>query len=75
MTRRPPCLDQISLDLMLAATAALKIRRTRANVSACAGLQIAFREAMRAFLPADDPRRDPAYPHAPAAIPSPAQKD
>ena len=29
---------------------------------ACAGLQIAIREALRAVLPEHDPRRDPAYP-------------
>ncbi len=62
MARRLASLDQISLDLMIAATDALKVRRTKANVSQCAGLQIVLREALRDFLPADDPRRDPAYP-------------
>jgi hypothetical protein len=62
MTRRKPCLDQISLDLMIAGTKAAGVRRTRANVQACAGLQIAIREALRAVLPPGDPRRDPAYP-------------
>lgn len=58
---RLPDLDRIALNLMLAATDALPIRRTRANVSRLAGQQIAFREAMRAVLPPEDPRRDPAY--------------
>lgn len=64
MTLRLVGLDQISLDLMIAGTKAAGIRRTRANVQACAGLQIAIREALRAVLPPDDPRRDPAYPFA-----------
>jgi hypothetical protein len=62
MARRKPGLDQISLDLMIAGTKAAGVRRTRANVQACAGLQIAIREALRAVLPEHDPRRDPAYP-------------
>jgi hypothetical protein len=62
MRRRQPCLDQISLDLMIAGTDAAGVRRTRANNQACASLQIAIREALRAVLPPDDPRRDPAYP-------------
>lgn len=60
--RRLPDLDQISLDLMIAGTTAAGVRRTKANVQACAGLQIAIREALRAVLPLTDPRRDPAYP-------------
>jgi hypothetical protein len=60
--RRKPDLDQISLDLMIAGTKAAGVRRTRANVRECAGLQIAIREALRAVLPEHDPRRDPAYP-------------
>ena len=62
MARRLTGLDQISLDLMIAGTKAAGVRRTRANVQACAGLQIAIREALRAVLPPDDPRRDPDYP-------------
>lgn len=61
-SRRLVGLDQISLDLMIAGTHAAGVRRTQANVQACAGLQIAIREALRAILPPDDPRRDPAYP-------------
>ncbi|KNY21728.1 hypothetical protein [Methylobacterium sp. ARG-1] len=62
MTKRLPNLDQISLDLMIAGTKAAGVRRTNANRSACADLQIAIREALRAVLPEHDPRRDPAYP-------------
>jgi hypothetical protein len=62
MPKRPTSLDQISLDLMIAGTKAAGIRRTRKNVQACAGLQIAIREAIRAILPPGDPRRDPNYP-------------
>jgi len=62
MRKRRPSLDQISLDLMIAGTKAAGIRRTRANVQACAGLQIAIREALRAVLPPSDPRHDPNYP-------------
>jgi hypothetical protein len=62
MTRRLPGLDQISLDLMIAGTKAAGVRRAQANVQACAGLQIAIREALRAILPPDDPRRHPNYP-------------
>ncbi|WP_342163012.1 hypothetical protein [Methylobacterium sp. SD21] len=64
MTRRLASLDQISLDLMIAGTKAAGVRRTKANNQACAGLQIAIREALRAVLPPDDPRRDPEYPFA-----------
>ena len=60
--KRLPDLDELSLNLIHAATESLGIRRTRAHTQACAKLQIAFREAMRAVLPPDDPRRDPAYP-------------
>lgn len=56
-------LDQISLDCMRYATRAAGIRTNKANVQAHAGLQIAIREALRAVLPPDDPRRDPAYPY------------
>lgn len=62
MSKRLPCLDRISLDCMEYATHELRVRRTKANVQDCAKLQIAIREAIRAFLPPDDPRRDPDYP-------------
>lgn len=62
MARRLTSLEQISLDLMVAGTRAAGVRRTKANVQACAELQIAIREALRAVLPPDDPRRDPDYP-------------
>jgi hypothetical protein len=63
MSKRLASLDRISLDLMIAGTKAAGVRRTRANVQACAGLQIAIREALRAVLPPDDPRRHQLYPH------------
>ena len=47
---------------MIAGTKAAGVRRTKANNRECAGLQIAIREALRAVLSPDDPRRDPAYP-------------
>lgn len=62
MARRLINLDRISLDLMIAGTDAAGVRRTRANMQACAGLQIAIREALRAILPEHDPRRDLDYP-------------
>jgi hypothetical protein len=72
MSKRKSSLDQISLDLMLAGTNSAGIRRTSKNVQACARLQIAIREALRAALPPNDPRRHPDYPfNAPAPAPAP----
>jgi hypothetical protein len=62
VTRRLPDLDHASLDCMQRIAKLAGIPNNRNSLGLRNSIQIMVREAMRAVLPPDDPRRDPAYP-------------
>ncbi|SFM97001.1 hypothetical protein [Methylobacterium pseudosasicola] len=62
MTRRLADLDQASLDCMRLVARRAGVRTNQGTLRQRTEIQIIIREAMRAVLPPEDPRRDPAYP-------------
>lgn len=62
MSAQLPDLDEAALACMRKVARITGISDTQFEVQRRARLQIEIREAMRAVLPAEDPRRSPDYP-------------